>query len=114
MTLKLSLNWLLALVPVAVGLELAHAPAPYIFFAAALGIVPIAALVAFHRRSRIQVRLPGAVALHIGDAAALAAWEALPDHSRALYAGDLSGSPQICTSTASCCGSSRAMAANRM
>lgn len=48
---------------------------------------PIAALVAFHRRSRIQVRLHGAVALHIGDAAALAAWEALPDHSRALYAG---------------------------
>ena len=60
MTLKLSLNWLLALVPVAVGLELAHAPAPYIFFAAALGIVPIAALLV-HATEQLATRTGDAV-----------------------------------------------------
>jgi hypothetical protein len=48
---------------------------------------PAAALVAFHRPTRIQLRLHGVVALHTDDAAASAAWQALPDHSRALYAG---------------------------
>ena len=55
MKLKLSLNWLLALVPVAVGLEATHAPAPYIFFAAALGIVPHGLLL----EERLQVGLLG-------------------------------------------------------
>src|SRR5687768_18307434 len=39
------MNWLFALVPVAVALEHFGAPAPYVFFAAALAIVPIARLI---------------------------------------------------------------------
>ena len=60
MKLKLSLNWLLAMVPVAVGLEVTHAPAPYIFFAAALGIVPIAALLV-HATEQLATRTGDAV-----------------------------------------------------
>src|SRR5687768_6389897 len=39
------MNWLFALVPVAVALEHFGAPAPWVFFAAALAIVPIARLI---------------------------------------------------------------------
>ena len=42
---KPSLNWLLALVPVAVAGEHASLPAPWVFFASALAIVPIARLI---------------------------------------------------------------------
>ncbi len=60
MSLKPSLNWLLALVPVAVVLEMRHAAAPYVFFAAALGIVPIAALLV-HATEQLAVRTGDAV-----------------------------------------------------
>ena len=44
-SLKPSLNWLLVFIPVSLGLEAAHAPAPVLFFSAALAIVPIARLI---------------------------------------------------------------------
>jgi Ca2+:H+ antiporter len=44
-SLKPSINWLLIFIPVSLGLEYAHAPAPVLFFSAALAIVPIAALI---------------------------------------------------------------------
>jgi Ca2+:H+ antiporter len=43
--LKPGLNWLFIFIPVAFALEHAHAPAPLIFFAAALSIIPIAKLI---------------------------------------------------------------------
>jgi Ca2+:H+ antiporter len=43
--LKLSLNWLLAFIPITVALEHAGAPAPWVFFSAAIAIVPIARLI---------------------------------------------------------------------
>ena len=45
MSLKPSINWLLAFIPITLGLEHTGAPAPWIFFSAALAIVPIAALI---------------------------------------------------------------------
>jgi Ca2+:H+ antiporter len=39
------MNWLLVFIPVALGLEVAHAAAPWIFFAAALALVPVAGLI---------------------------------------------------------------------
>jgi Ca2+:H+ antiporter len=60
MTLKPTVNWLLVLVPVALGLEAAHSPAPYIFFAAALGIVPIAAILV-HATEQLAMRTGDAV-----------------------------------------------------
>jgi Ca2+:H+ antiporter len=42
---KPSINWLLAFIPISVLLELAHVPAPVLFFSAALAIVPIARLI---------------------------------------------------------------------
>jgi Ca2+/H+ antiporter len=60
MSLKPSLNWLLALAPVAVVLELQHAAAPLVFFAAALAIVPIAALLV-HATEQLAVRTGDAV-----------------------------------------------------
>ena len=45
MSLKPSLNWLLALIPVTLALEHAGAPAPWVFFSAAVAIVPIARLI---------------------------------------------------------------------
>jgi Ca2+:H+ antiporter len=44
-SLKPSINWLLAFIPVSLALEAAHAPAPVLFFSAALAIVPIARLI---------------------------------------------------------------------
>jgi len=44
-SLKPSINWLLAFIPVTLALEHTGAPAPWIFFSAALAIVPIAALI---------------------------------------------------------------------
>src|SRR5262249_22727725 len=44
-SLKPSINWLLAFIPVSVGLEYAHVPAPMLFFSAALAIVPIARMI---------------------------------------------------------------------
>jgi Ca2+:H+ antiporter len=42
---KPSLNWLFALIPVTLAIEHAGAPAPWVFFSAALAIVPIARLI---------------------------------------------------------------------
>ncbi|MBL8201593.1 MAG: calcium/proton exchanger [Chromatiales bacterium] len=60
MSLKPSLNWLLAFSPVAIGLEMRHAEAPLVFFAAALSIVPIAALLV-HATEQLAVRTGDAV-----------------------------------------------------
>jgi len=56
---KPSINWLFALVPVSVAAEHAGAPAPWVFFAAALAIVPIA---------RLIVRSTEQLATYTGDA----------------------------------------------
>ena len=45
MTIRPSIHWLLALVPVAVVIDRAGAPAPLVFLAAGLAIVPLAALI---------------------------------------------------------------------
>lgn len=58
--MKPSLNWLLVFVPLAIVLEMRHADAPLVFFAAALGIVPIAALLV-HATEQIAVRTGDAV-----------------------------------------------------
>ena len=58
--MKFSLNWLLAFVPVTLGLEASHAAAPLIFFSAALSIVPIAALLV-HATEQLAVRTGDAV-----------------------------------------------------
>lgn len=42
---KPSLSWLFAFIPISLALELAHVPAPLLFFSAALAIVPIAKLI---------------------------------------------------------------------
>ena len=57
--MKPSINWLFALVPVSVAAEHAGAPAPWVFFAAALAIVPIA---------RLIVRSTEQLATYTGDA----------------------------------------------
>src|SRR5262249_17769486 len=44
-SLKPSINWLFAFVPVSIALEYAHVPAPLLFFSAALAILPIARLI---------------------------------------------------------------------
>src|SRR6185436_4229850 len=43
--LKPSIYWLFAFIPIAFALESRHASAPWIFFSAALSIVPIARLI---------------------------------------------------------------------
>ena len=43
--MKPTLNWLLALIPVTVAIEHAGAPAPWVFFSAAVAIIPIASLI---------------------------------------------------------------------
>src|SRR6478736_5868845 len=43
--LKPSIYWLFAFIPIAVSLEQSHAAAPWIFFSAALSIIPIAKLI---------------------------------------------------------------------
>jgi len=45
LSLKPSMNWLLVFIPISVLLEVAHVPAPVLFFSAALAIVPIARLI---------------------------------------------------------------------
>ena len=44
-SLKPSMNWLLVFIPVSLALERAEAPAPVLFFSAALSILPIARLI---------------------------------------------------------------------
>lgn len=58
--MKLSLNWLLAFVPATFALEMQHAPAPYVFFAAALSLIPIAALLV-HATEELALRTGDAV-----------------------------------------------------
>jgi Ca2+:H+ antiporter len=57
--LKPSINWLLALIPVTLALEHAAAPDPWVFFVAALAIVPVAGLI---------VRATEQLATYTGDA----------------------------------------------
>jgi len=57
--LKPSLNWLLVFIPVTLVLEHAGASAPFVFFSAALSIVPITALI---------VHSTEQLAVHTGDA----------------------------------------------
>jgi Ca2+:H+ antiporter len=57
---KPSINWLLALIPVAVLLDKSHAAPPLIFFSAALAIVPIASLIV-HATEQISTRTGDAV-----------------------------------------------------
>jgi len=45
LSLKPSMNWLLVFIPVSLALDRAHVPAPVLFFAAALAIIPIARLI---------------------------------------------------------------------
>jgi Ca2+:H+ antiporter len=52
-------NWLLVFIPITAGLELAHAPHPWVFFSAAIAIVPIA---------RLIVRSTEQLATYTGDA----------------------------------------------
>src|SRR4030095_2039340 len=44
-SLKPSINWLLAFIPISVVLEHAHVAAPVLFFSAALAIIPIAKMI---------------------------------------------------------------------
>src|SRR3954447_22393464 len=44
-SLKPSINWLFAFIPVSLALEYAHVPPPVLFFSAALAIVPAARLI---------------------------------------------------------------------
>ncbi|MBS1246390.1 MAG: cax, partial [Proteobacteria bacterium] len=59
MRIKPSINWLFIFMPVALALEHAGVPAPYVFFSAALAIVPIASLI---------VRATEQIAHRTGDA----------------------------------------------
>jgi Ca2+:H+ antiporter len=54
-----SINWLLAFIPVTLALEHADAPAPWVFFTAAVAIVPVASLI---------VRSTEQLATYTGDA----------------------------------------------
>ena len=58
-SVKPSINWLLAFIPVSVALEYAHVPPPVLFFSAALAIIPIAHLI---------VRSTEQLAAYTGDA----------------------------------------------
>jgi Ca2+:H+ antiporter len=55
-----SVNWLLVFIPVSLGLEYAHVPAPVLFFSAALAIVPIASLIV-HSTEQLATRTGDAV-----------------------------------------------------
>jgi Ca2+:H+ antiporter len=59
-SLRPSVNWLFALIPVTVGLERAHAPPPVIFVAAALAIIPIASMIV-HATEQIAARTGDAI-----------------------------------------------------
>jgi hypothetical protein len=54
---------------------------------AQLRACPAAALVAYHRVRRVQLRLHGTAQVHVDDDVTAATWASLPEHSRALYAG---------------------------
>ena len=43
--LRPSINWLFVFLPISLALEIAHAPAPTLFFSAALAIIPVARLI---------------------------------------------------------------------
>ncbi len=59
MSMKPSVNWLLAMIPVTLAVEHAGAPAPWVFLCAALAIIPIASLI---------VRSTEHLATYTGDA----------------------------------------------
>ncbi|MBL9161641.1 MAG: calcium/proton exchanger [Planctomycetaceae bacterium] len=58
-SLRPSIGWLFAFIPIAACLEVTHAPPPLVFFAAALAIIPIA---------RMIVQATERIALRTGDA----------------------------------------------
>jgi Ca2+:H+ antiporter len=60
MSLKPSINWLFMFLPVTLALEHAGVPAPYVFFSAALAIVPIASLIV-HATEQIATRTGDAI-----------------------------------------------------
>ena len=60
MRIKPSINWLFVFMPVAFALEHAAVPAPYVFFSAALAIVPIAGLIV-HATEHVAMRTGDAV-----------------------------------------------------
>src|SRR4026208_158817 len=59
MWIKPSINWLFIFIPITLALEHAGLPAPWVFFSAAVAIVPIATLI---------VRATEQIALRTGDA----------------------------------------------
>jgi Ca2+:H+ antiporter len=60
MRIKPSINWLFIFMPVTLALEHAGVPAPYVFFSAALSIVPIASLIV-HATEQLATRTGDAV-----------------------------------------------------
>ena len=60
LSLKPSINWLLAFIPVSLALERAHAAPPLVFFSAALAIIPAASLIV-HATEHISTRTGDAV-----------------------------------------------------
>jgi Ca2+:H+ antiporter len=66
--------YLAVFIPIAVGLELAHASAPLVFFASALGVIPTAALMSSateHLASRAGPGIGGLLNVTFGNAAEL-------------------------------------------
>jgi len=61
MRIKPSINWLFIFMPVTLALEHAGVPAPYVFFSAALAIVPIASLIV-HATEQLATRTGDAIA----------------------------------------------------
>ena len=64
MSLRPSVSWLLALVPIAAVLDRAAAPAPLVFLVAALAIVPLAALIVHFALTTIYRAWRGEFARH--------------------------------------------------
>ena len=60
LSLKPSINWLLAFIPITLLLERAHTAPPIVFFSAALSIVPIATLIV-HSTEQISLRTGDAI-----------------------------------------------------
>ncbi len=59
-SLKLSINWLFAFVPITVGLEHTDVPPPVLFFSAALAVVPIASMIV-HATEQLATRTGDAI-----------------------------------------------------
>ena len=96
-TFRPSLNWLLVFIPVSLALEQVHAPAPVLFFSAALAIVPIARLIVVsteHLATRTGDAIGGLLNATFGNApeliiALVALKTGLNDMVRAAIAGSI-------------------------